>query len=206
MKREDIEFLKELQGRLINADAKVVDGIEDERNAVFYVVGEKIKNREPRLFEPDGFIIFDSEMGYEYEDIHEFYEEIKEYLEQDRFNKAEIEMNDNTILFKLEMKYGILEFSLSADDDIEDVQYAIDCINEFTGLRTYDCYHYQELLRPLPRLFFFTKEEAERCLEANKRYLTEPFIGVITSLNPELKKLHRIIKETDWSKLEEENV
>lgn len=206
MKREDIEFLKELQGRLINADAKVVDGIEDERNAVFYVVGEKIKNIEPRLFEPDGFIIFDSEMGYEYEDMHEFYEEIKEYLEQDRFNKAEIEMNDNTILFKLEMKYGILGFSLSADDDIEDVQYAIDCINEFTGLSTYDCYQYQELFRPLPRLLFFTKEEAERCLEANKRYLTDPFIGVTTSLNPELKKLHRIIKETDWSKLEEENV
>lgn len=193
MKKDDIAFLKELQGRIKNEHEYLT-------GPVFWSIGESVRKKEPRLFRPEGTIVFETEEGQEFKDIKEFYESIKEWIEY--YPEVKVYLEDDEIKFEIKETYGINKFSINFDDWIENIQYALDEINKFMGSCNYDCCEYENVEKYRGNLFFFTKEEAERCLEANKKYLQEPFIYQTATPNPEMKKLWRIIKETDWSKLE----
>ena len=194
MKREDIEFLKELQGRIKNEHEYLTA-------PAFWSIGERVRKAEPRLFDPEGSIIYGRDE--EFEDVQEFYESLKEWIED--YPEVKVYLENDEIKFEVKEKYGINKFSIRFDDWIENIQYAVDEINKLIGSCDYDCYEYEYVNKYRGNLLFFTKEEAERCLEANKKYLQAPFIYQTATPNPEMKKLWRIIKETDWSKLEEEN-
>ena len=197
MKREDIEFLKELQGRIKNEHEYLT-------GPAFWSIGERVRKKEPRLFDAEGILIYGTEEECEFNNVKEFYESVKEWFEE--YPEVKIYLENDEIKFEVEEKYGINKFSISFDDWTENVQYAVDELNKLIGDYVYDCYEYESVNKYRGNLLFFTKEEAERCLEANKKYLQEPFIYQTATPNPEMKKLWRIIKETDWSKLEAEDV
>lgn len=193
MKREDIEFLKELQGRIKNEHEYLT-------GPVFWSIGERVRKIAPRLFDAEGSIIYGRNEECEFEDVQELYESLKELFED--YPRVKISLEEDEIKFAVEEKYGTDEFSICFDDWIEDIEYGVEEINKLIGSSDYDCYEYEYVNEYRGNLLFFTKEEAERCLEANKKYLQEPFIYQTATPNPEMKKLWRIIKETDWSKLE----
>ena len=88
MKKDDIAFLKELQGRIKNEHEYLT-------GPVFWSIGERVREIAPRLFDPEGSIIYGRNEECEFEDVQELYESLKELFED--YPRVKISLEEDVI-------------------------------------------------------------------------------------------------------------
>lgn len=187
MKKEDIEFLKDLQHQL-NTQSTV--GQADPR---FWVVKQKVKvSGIESGYGEDG-----SEVIYDCDTIGETMEEVVEYIK---------ECDDEV---KVEIEKAIVYFNRGTDREVhcvdmyDLVQYMIDYL-EFDAYSLYVC-NYREVDEIVENTFFLTLEECEKHIEKNRYHYREPYPYAMTGWrSPQVERLWKILQESNFDLLEEE--
>lgn len=198
MKREDIEFLKELQND-IKQNAYSTIWVVEKENIIY---GEELIN-------PDGieFFISSCESIGTDENAADTLENLKEYIEE--FEDVEsVDISDYTLSIQFKNPMGIwgqnhIEINLEADWYCE-IKFDIETINEWIG-SDIEVSQYEKWDKISDDTFFLRKKDCEEFIKNNRYHYKNPRPCDINRWrSPDVERLFRIIKETDWSKLEEE--
>lgn len=197
-KKEDIKFLKELQ-----------NDIKQNAYSTIWVVEKENIIYGKELASPDGIEFFISgceSMGTD-EDAADTLENLKEYIEE--FEDVEsVDISDYILSIKFKKPIGIwrqnqIDINLEADWYFE-IESDIETINEGIG-SDLEVIQYEKVDKISDDTFFLRKEDCEEFIKNNRYHYRNPRPCDINRWrSPEVERLFRIIKETDWSKLEEE--
>lgn len=198
MKREDIEFLKELQGRIKKDKESHIFNID-----TLWTIVERVKLKEKDISNPDGVLIVGYFEEEEYYDIEDFYKNVKEALED---YPVKIELDDEDLKFKVSDGDEVVdEFIISLNDWRDEIQYGLDKINVLMSEFNYECFDYRIVNQYLPGALYFTEKAAQEFIDRNKKYLEDPVVVPVRGLCSDLRRIYEILVYTDLSKLEEEN-
>lgn len=197
MKREDIEFLKELQNDIKQNTYSTIWVVEKED----IIYGEELINPEGIEF----FMCGCESMGTD-EDATNTLEYLQEYIEE--FDEIEsVVINDFTLSIQFKKPIGIfgrnyIDINLESDSyssiefDIEEINKRIDSDIEVI--------QYKKINKISEDTFFLRKKDCEEFIKNNRYHYKKPRPCDINRWrSPDVERLFRIIKETDWSKLEE---
>lgn len=190
MKKEDIDFLKKLQDKLLTQDTM------GQANPRFWTIKQPLRvyginNRD----ECDG-----TEVVNNCELIANNLEELVEYL-----NEHEEDLN---------IKYedtGIAEQAVILDDKNEEilkeffaVYQLVDYMHEELGYSNHELYavNYKEIDVIVENTMFLTLEECEKHLKNNAHHYKNAYPYAMTAWrSPQVEKLYEILENTTWDKI-----
>jgi len=177
MKKQDIDFLKDLQHEMLTQDTVC------QANPRFWVV----RHKKRRYGIEDGFedgkeVIWDTEKVAK--NLKELYECLKEYVED------------------LDIDYCEGHVIINADEskhfyNIEDL---VDYMKEEFSYDGLDIANYIEEYVIVPNTMFLTKRECEEHIKKNHYHYNEPHSYAMTAWrSPQVEKLFDVITNTDWN-------
>ena len=183
MKKDDIEFLKNLREEMLTQDTCC------QASPRFWVVMQT--TREYGISEEydfDGTVIVDDEGEACSNDIESMYEYMHDTLDID-CRLDEMVPEGKVIL---------------VDDDVhvlENEEDVIEWIKDNTGYDYLDLVTYKDKEVIVPDTLFLTKRECEEHIKANSYHYNKPHPYAMTAWrSPQVEKLFEILESTDWEK------
>ena len=201
MNKEDVKFLNDLKNEMITQDTCC------QANSKFWVIGQKERIYWCDNRVSNGFFIFDndkSEMIFE-GDI----KDIPKYiisLVNELYENGDIDYNLEDVNV---YSFGGIEIDFKFNgncyticDEIDLKYFLRRCLSMDVDLGYYKDNHVMQ-----ENTFFMTLREAKEHLEKNKYHYNntaKPY-GMTAWRSPQVERLYEIIKNTDWSELDETN-
>ncbi|MVX62256.1 hypothetical protein GKZ28_00890 [Clostridium chromiireducens] len=184
---KDIEFLKELKNEMLTQD-KVCQA--DPR---FWVVMQTVRDY---WVEDDieGIYIYDTEAS-------------ESAFEGELENLAEWIKNEFDVVEKCEYDNGFLEIVCEDENEyfIDDVTEIRDFLEEYDSGR-YSICNYRDREEIVKNTMFLTIRECKEHIEANSYHYNKPHTYAMTAWrSPQVEKLYKILKNTNWDELLESN-
>lgn len=177
MKKQDIEFLKDLQHEMLTQDTVC------QANPRFWVVREKRRSYGIEDGFEDGIeVVWDSEtLARDLKELYEFLKEDKEDLDiQYCENYVSI---DGENFYDIKDLVGYMKEELEYNDDLYIANYREDYVI-------------------VPDTMFLTKRECEEHIERNHYHYSEPHSYAMTAWrSPQVEKLFDVIMNTNWNKV-----
>ncbi|NFO86113.1 hypothetical protein FDC58_04815 [Clostridium botulinum] len=181
MKKEDREFLKNLQHEMLTQDTV---GQADPR---FWVVMEKRRiygmNDD---YDIDGRVIIGTD-GEEIEsDMNSLYDFLHDELDID---------------CRLDRISGQCKLCINVDDKIlKNIRDVMDYIDEYTSYDQYSLVNYREEDYIAEDTMFITLRECEKHIQANSYHYKRPIPYAMTAWrSPQVERLYKILQETKWN-------
>lgn len=183
MKKDDIQFLKELQHSMLTQDTV---GQADPR---FWVIKQEVKEYgvDTSYHDYDGEVLVDDYNEIIAEDLDELYMFLKEHEEDNDF-----------IVYKMDDYLKICK-------TLFDINYYIYTLTDFNDIMDelgFDCMHviyYKKEYKIVEDTMFLTLEECKKHIKNNSYHYNKPIPYCITAWrSPQVEKLYEILKNTDW--------
>jgi hypothetical protein len=177
MKREDIEFLKELQHEMLTQDTV------GQASPRFWVVMDTVKDYwvDDGI---DGIFVYskdDAETVFEGE-IEEVYDWIKEL-------DGVTECTNN---FYVEFMWNDEDYSIEGADDLQNF------LDEYSE-DTYNVGYYKYREKIVENTMFLTLRECKEHIESNSHHYNKPHSYAMTAWrSPQVQRLYEILEKTDW--------
>lgn len=184
MNREDIEFLKELQHKMLTQDTCA------QANPRFWVVMQEEKEYWVEE-NTDGIFVcscYEGDLCFE-GDLYDIGEWLKEEFEEQELEIPEVKIVNRT----LKIKYK---------DEEYDIHFA-KCLEEFLNENSsseYSVGYYRNKEVIVQDTFFLTAESCRNHITANKHHYNEtarPY-AMTAWRSPEVAKLYEILEKTNW--------
>lgn len=183
LNKEDIEFLKNLQQKMLTQDTC------GQSNPRYWAVGNKT-----RIYGIDKDFDFDgTEVIYNCELIAENLKELYNYLKR-------VEKDIDIEYFE-----DSLEEYVSIIDNVEEHYFYTveDLVDYMTENLNYDsslyCVNYKEEYVIAENTIFLTLEECEKHIKGNSHHYNEPISYAMTAWrSPEVARLYQILENTNW--------
>lgn len=183
MKKEDIEFLKELQHEMLTQDNVC------QASPRFWVVMQTVRDYWVDD-DVDGICIYDKDGA---ESVFEGeLEELADWIKKE-FDVVE----------KCEYDNGFLEIVCEDDNEyfIDDVPEIRDFLEEYDSGR-YSICNYRDREEIVQNTMFLTLRECKEHIKANHYHYKNPHSYAMTAWrSPQVKKLYEILENTDWGNL-----
>lgn len=184
MKREDIEFLKELQNEMLTQDTV------GQANPRYWVVKHKVRHYgvDRDYHECNGEILVSDNGDIIAENLDELYSFLKEYEYEDS-DFAIIKNHDNLKIIKLPYKteyyiYNLTDFYEMMDELNFDSMYVS---------------YYNEKYEIVENTMFLTLKECKNHIESNNYHYNDAIPFAMTAWrSPQVSRLYEIIQNTNW--------
>lgn len=183
MKKEDREFLKELQHEMLTQDTVC------QANPRFWVVMQTVRDYWVDD-DIDGICIYDrysSEAVFE-DDLEKLGDWIK-----DEFD----------VVVKCEYDGGFLEIVCEDENEylIDDISGIKDFLDEYASGQ-YSICNYRDREEIVKNTMFFTLRECKEHIERNHYHYNKPHTYAMTAWrSPQVERLYEILEKTDWDNI-----
>lgn len=188
MKKEDREFLKELQNEMNTQDTCC------QANPRFWVVMQTVRDYwQDEDNDTDGICIHDSDVC---ESVYEGeFEGVAEWIKEHSDDVLNVEVDNGWI--EIEYKDGN-EDLLS---DLSDLRRWF----EDNGYKSHYISCYKDREEIAKDTFFLTRRECQEHIERNSYHYNKPHPYAMTAWrSPQVERLYKILQETDWNESEVE--
>ena len=183
MKKEDIQFLKDLQHEMNTQDTCC------QADPRFWVVMQTVRDYEVSSSESDGYCIINKN---DCEDVCEgdFEEMAKWFNDFDFIDSATVESGI------IEIKMGEEEELIFDSNDLENF------LEEYCD--NYYVIYYKDREEIVQDTFFLTKRECQEHIKSNHYHYNKPHPYAMTAWrSPQVERLYKILQNTDWDKINE---
>jgi len=178
MKKEDIEFLKELQHEMLTQDHLC------QANPRFWVVKQDVTDYWVND-DADGIFIYSSQAG---DSVFEGgLEEVTEWIKKlDNIENCKFDV------CYVEFVYEEEEFAIGDASDLQSFLDEYDKDNYSVG-------EYRTREEIVPNTMFLTLRECKEHIESNSHHYNKPHSYAMTAWrSPQVQRLYEILEKTDW--------
>lgn len=183
MKKEDREFLKELQNEMLTQDTVC------QANPRFWVVMQTVRDYWVDD-DVDGICIYDKDAA-------------ENVFEGELENLADWIKKEFDVVRKCEYDNGFLEIVCEDENEYftDDISEIRDFLDEYDSDR-YSICNYRDREEVVENTMFLTLRECKEHIKANSYHYNKPHSYAMTAWrSPQVQRLYEILEKTDWENI-----